>query len=79
MLKHGKNTQPKNPPAGRLTVLGITHPDLTTLLPMKKLLLNTNFDLMKKKKEKLGRLDESDKASEQPDVSSFIFNLMDSG
>lgn len=46
---------------------------------MKKLLLNTNFDLMKKKKEKLGRLDESDKASEQPDVSSFIFNLMDSG
>lgn len=54
-----------------------SHPDLTTLLPMKKLLLNTNFDLMKK--EKLGRLDESDKASEQPDVSSFIFNLMDSG
>lgn len=78
MLKHGKKTQPKNPPAGRLTVLGITHPDLTTLLPMKKLLLNTNFDLMKKKK-KMGRLNESDKESEQPDVSSFIFNLMDSG
>lgn len=77
MLRHGKNTQPKNPPAGRLTVLGITHPDLTTLLPMKKLLLNTNFDLMEKKKT--GPFNESDKASEQPDVSSFIFNLMDSG
>lgn len=79
MLKHGKKHTTQKSSAGRLTVLGITHPDLTTLLPMKKLLLNTNFDLMKKKKEKLGRLDESDKASEQPDVSSFIFNLMDSG